>query len=65
MVAKYFLVKLLKQVSHMMRRLRLNMYRAEDEMYIIRWHPQYDFLRGVRKIKSKAMTIVLDVQEAA
>ena len=45
-----------------MRRLRLNMYRAEDEMYIIRWHPQYDFLRGVRKIKSKAMTIVLDVQ---
>ena len=36
MVAKYFLVKLLRQVSHMMRRLRLNMYRAEDEMYIIR-----------------------------
>ena len=31
------LICLRKKVSHMMRRLRLNMYRAEDEMYIIRW----------------------------
>ena len=24
------------QVSHMMRRVRLNFYRAEDEMYVLR-----------------------------